>query len=577
MKSHFAILPIILLILSLSTVSIARPPGPLQDSASQQRSITGKIIFETKTDDTMFVQLYKLPESSTGAPRNPSKTHIYSTKPDMQIPIFTESTEFALKNLPRGYFAVVAFQDINENEKLDFQPAEPWGWFTSKPGGPIEVIDLMQSETAIADCTLRTATHFPRFGKTAENGRLRWMEGLPVLQLSGTPEQRGYAHGNLVGRQILDFFEFYIIEESWRSYQRYQETFYPFLKTRLNCPAEFIAECDAVIKGMKDSGVNMRIPYLNRDFDRYDLLAINAYIERRAVNPVATPSSCTQFAFWGRNTQTSELASGLIAARNMDGECDIRKVTVSHFLLFAIAPADPDRKRWFSAMWPGFVGTISGINEDGLYSMENAGPSGPGPVVGGIVPCSWVQRHILETAGADATPKSILQIMQSFACEGGGVTTPGSIILWATPNQGQEYPAFVYEGDRNGGAMRLPANVRAIDPDNIMASNHHKIYGCLPGETDICFGKKVTGSTLKRYNDGIKLLEDWANKKRIDLGLSDAIQCLQTAAHGTMEYSIIFEANKKRILVAVDDLAADTWDAPFKKWTAYQFDDLFMK
>jgi len=575
MKSHFAFIPIILLILFHLPVSTARSFGPPQDSSSHERSITGKIIYDAKTDNTMFVQLYKLPEPSAGAPRNPSKTYIYSTKPNMQIPVFPESSKFEFRDLPQGYYAVVAFQDIKENEKLDFQPAEPWGWYTSDPGGPIEVIDLTQSDTATADCTLRVATHLPKFGKTAEHGRLRWMEGLPVLQLSGTPEQRGYAHGNLVGRQILDFFEFYIIEESWRSYQRYQETFYPFLKTRFNCPVEFIAECNAVIKGMKDSGVDMKIPHLNREFDLYDLLAINAYIERRAVNPVATAESCTQFAFWGRRTQGSELTRGLIAARNMDGECDIRKVTVSHFLLFAVDPADPKKKRWFSAMWPGFVGTISGINEDGLYSMENAGPSGPGPVVGGIVPCSWVQRHILETAGADATPKSILQMMQPFASEGGGVTTPGSIILWATPNQGQEYPAFVYEGDRNGGLMRFPTNVPPIDPDNIMASNHHKIYGCLPGETDICFGKKVTGSTLQRYNDGLKLLEDWSIQDNTNMGLAQAIQCLQTAAHGTTEYSIIFEANRKRILIAVDDLKPDAWDAPFKKWTAYQFDELF--
>ena len=558
-----------------SALLSARPFTSPPDTDNRQRSITGQIIFDAKTDDMMYVQLYKLPESSAGTPRNPSKTYIYSTKPDMQVLLFAESPRFSLKDLPAGYFVVVGFQDLNENEQLDFEPAEPWGWFTSEPGGPIEVIDLTQSETATADCTLRVATPLPKFGKTAENGQLRWMEGLPVLQLSGTPEQRGYAHGNLIARQILDFFEFYIIEESWRSYQRYQKTFYPFVKTRFNCPAEFITECDAVIKGMKDSGVDMKIPYLNRDFDRYDLLAINAYIEKRAANPVEAAASCTQFAFWGRKTQSSGLAGGLIAARNMDGECDIRKVTVSHFLLFAVDPADPQRKRWFSAMWPGFVGTISGINEDGLYSMENAGPSGPGPVVGGIVPCSWTQRFILENADADATPKSILEMMQPFAGEGGGVTAPGSIILWATPNQDQKYPAFVYEGDRNGGSMRFPTNVRPIDPDNIMASNHHKIYGCLPGETDICFGKKVTGSTLKRYNDGMKLLEAWSEQDNTNLGLAQAIQCLQTVAHGTTEYSIIFEANNKRILIAVDDLRPDAWDAPFKKWTAFQFNDLF--
>ena len=287
-------------------------------------------------------------------------------------------------------------------------------------------------------------------------------------------------------------------------------------------------------------------------------------------------SSCTQFAFWGSLTENSQQEGGLIAARNMDGECDVRKVTVSHFLLFAVDPAEAGTKRWISAMWPGFVGTISGINEDGLYSMENAGGSGPGPVAGNVVPCSWIQRTVLEKAGDEATPETVLEQMESFKCEGGGVTAPGSIILWALPFRGQSSPAFVYEGDRSGGAMRRPEQVRPVHPHNIMASNHHRVYGYDPGEPDRSFGRPVSFSSRQRYETGMNQLEAWARTGKT-MGMLEAERLLQVVSHGTTEYAVIFSANEMIVRVAVDDLKTDMWDAPYMSWKTFRFDAFFSR
>ncbi len=50
---------------------------------------------------------------------------------------------------------------------------------------------------------------------------------------------------------------------------------------------------------------------------------------------------------------------------------------------------------------------------------------------------------------------------------------------------------------------------------------------------------------------------------------------LQSAAHGTTEYAVIFRANEMTLDVAVDNLAADLWDAPFQRWATFTFDELF--
>jgi len=542
----------------------------------ETRSLSGRVTYEGKEQGPVVIHLYKLAVSSKGEVHRLTKREIYGAADPFRVLRLDKAGRYTIDDLPSGSYSVLAFIDVDRDGGLGFDPPEPLGWFSSDPGGSTDPVDLTKSDAHKIDFNLRYPTPFPREEKHTEHGALRWIKGLPVLQLWGTPEERGFAHGYLVGRQIIDFFEFYIIEDSWRSPRRYQEIFVPFLESRLKCPPEFLRECDAVLRGMRASGIEMRLETLGRDFNRTDLLAINAYIERRAAYPVGPGSSCTQFAFWGAQTEGSELEGGLIAARNMDGECDVRKVTVSHFLVFAVDPSEPERKRWFSAMWPGFVGTISGVNEDGLYSMENAGGTGAGPVVDRIVPCSWVQRYVLENAGGDATPESILKVMEAFACEGGGVTTPGSIILWAVPYDKQGTPAFVYEGDRFGGVMRNPVDVRPPDPTNIMASNHHKVYGYDPDRPGLSFGRPVSFSSRWRYEAGMNALEAWSRVGK-PLGIDDAKKLLQMVSHGTTEYSVIFLANEGRILVAVDDLKTDMWDAPYIAWTEFRFDELFRR
>lgn len=560
-----SLLAILLLFFFALTSGVARSPS---------RSISGKIKYEGQKTGPIFVRLYKLHFSSKGKALPLQKREIYGSKKPFKILKIKKPGLYTFQALPPAQYSVLAFLDSDGNKDLSFNPPEPLGWFSSALGGSYDAIDLTQSDFNQADFKLRTPTSFPKVEKSTKHGALHWIKGFPVLQLWGTAEERGYAHGYLVGKQIIDFFEFYIIEDSWRSAQRYQEIFVPFLQSHFNYPPQFLKECDAVIKGMKASGIKMKVESLGRNFNRTDLLAINAYIEKRAAFPVSSPSSCTQFAFWGAQTRRSELKGGLIAARNMDGECDLRKVTVSHFLLFAVDPSEPGHKRWFSAMWPGFVGTISGINEEGLYSMENAGGTRSGPIISGIIPCSWIQRYILETQGSKITPKSILKAMQNFHCQGGGITAAGSIILWAVPYRKQPAPAFVWEGDRFGGSMRKPTDARPKGTTNIMAANHHLVYGYDPKRPGLSFGKPIYFSSLWRYEVGMNIVEAWSRAGK-PLGVAETKRLLQTVSHGTTEYSVIFLANERRILVAVDDLKTDMWDAPYMKWAEFGFDELF--
>jgi len=550
--------------------------GPILLAPSgRPATLGGEIRYTGPESGPVVVQAYSLRVTAEGSVWRLTKADVLGGREAARTASLPGRGEYRFLDLENGYYSLVAFMDLDGDGALDFDPPEPLGWYAAELGGWIDSVDLSGGGDRRADIVLRKPRRFPADDRRAEHGALRWLKGLPVLQVHGTAEERGFAHGYLVGEQIIDFFEFYVLEDSWRSARRYEAEFAPFLESHFDYSPEYLAEADAVVRGMEASGIDMTVPWLGREFRRVDLLAINAYIERRATQPsAAAGGGCSQFAFWGQATEGSDVGGGLIAGRNMDGEVDLRKVTVTHFLLFAVDPSEPGRRRWVSAMWPGFVGTISGINEEGLYSMENAGGTGPGPVVDGLTPCSWVQRFILENAGKESTPESISEMIDRFRSAGGGAFGAGSIILWAVPYEGQPVPAFVSEGDRFGTAIRLPTDVAPASPCDIMATNHHLVYGVDPDRAGLYFGKEPSFSSQWRYETGMNTVEAWTRQRK-PLGTTEMRWLLESVAHGTTEYSVIFRANEMSVDVAVDDLAADLWDAPYQRWVSYEFEELF--
>jgi len=131
---------------------------------------------------------------------------------------------------------------------------------------------------------------------------------------------------------------------------------------------------------------------------------------------------------------------------------------------------------------------------------------------------------------------------------------------------------FVYEGNRFGGAFRRPGDVTPSDDNCIMATNHYLVYQN-PNLEGASF------SSLWRYEAGKNRVEAW---KRADKEISSMEMqiLLQTAAHGTTEHSIIYKYDRKKVItfeVALADLTfRGLWDAPYGKWTSFEFQELFI-
>lgn len=336
---------------------------------------------------------------------------------------------FCFEGLSPGAYTLLAFVDTAGTGRLDFSHtmSQPQGWYSTDGGwgGAQSIVRLTHGETTPhVELQLRAPTRFPSHSASCEGGWLGELKGQTVLHLRGDAFDRGWAHGFLAARQILDFLEFYIIEDCVGSRTRYERDVREALSTGVlaGSPAALRAECAAIVAGMGAAGMDEIRSLGRRKIDTWDVLAINYMVhinnlpaflpaaeQSQTPTEAAPDEECSQFAAWGEAT----VDGGTIIGRNMDGECDLRKVTVSHLLLVAVEPTaagielskegpaletrgDTQRRRrparFVCVMWPGCVGTCSGFNEHGLWVMNNAGSMAPGLAEAGVSHWTLVPR-----------------------------------------------------------------------------------------------------------------------------------------------------------------------------------------
>jgi len=410
-----------------------------------------------------------------------------------------------------------------------------------------------------------------------------------LLRLWGTPSQRGFAHGYLLAPQIIDWLVFYLIQSNMKNDTNWYNNFSHWWMANQFVPQDFADEVAGMLEGMKqassDFGDSMYVNELGRSFDLIDIYMINAYLEATPGNSALTPGpfvgaakkpACSQFVSWAKG-------QGTIAGRNMDGECDPAPsfVTTADFLVMAVSGVG--EKRFLSFMWPGHIGGLSLINEDGLFLMLNCGSMGAGPVVKNLTGIEIFMRSVVSSMSADeASPAGILQATNKFKSSGGGVSGAGSIIVFARPSS-NDPPGFVLETDRFGSVARV---AHAEEPSFVVETNHFIEYG-VNASTDpssdplspwLNFGLPVSRPGVTSFWRLEAVLEHMRARQRLGMALDlGAVQSvLQRASHGTTEHSVGFAPDKMTFTYGVArPQVTGAWDAPYETWHSFAFDDMF--
>ncbi len=318
-------------------------------------------------------------------------------------------------------------------------------------------------------------------------GKLETIKGMRVLTLWGTPYQKGYAHGSLLAEDIYDLLENYMLEKMFDTDNYLYTSLLLMYYVRL--PLLYQREIQGLYDGMKavlgDDG--MYSPKLYRDFLPIDLVRWNMLdvlpLRFEDKDSIGSRGMCSSLSGWGAGTEDGSL----IMARNLDLGYPDDKLEHSGLII-----VHDDRswffpkKDWVSFAWPGAIGCISGMNEDGVGAMTHYANSNPSvedlmvQIPWLYTPMTLVLRDALESRfyGLSRDP------IHNFHSRIGLSLTAGSYNIHVfTPYKNgpaiSDPPAAVIEGNTIFAVRRTAGDndwyTPKLESDTFLATtNHHR-------------------------------------------------------------------------------------------------------
>lgn len=205
---------------------------------------------------------------------------------------------------------------------------------------------------------------------TDYNGSLEEIAGVRLLNLWGTWEEMGRAHAYLLGPDIMEIFEGYLLEAAGGP-DMYQMA-RTILENYFYYPDEFMEYANGMVLGMADT-IGLWSDSLERDLDWLDFCACTAAADLSAlVEADYSLFGCSSVGAWGDATAGDPALNGAPAlARNWDYYLDYSDIIYNGHLVITYEP--DDGLDWVSIATPGFMGLLSGMNELGVVCEINMG------------------------------------------------------------------------------------------------------------------------------------------------------------------------------------------------------------
>jgi hypothetical protein len=491
-----------------------------------------------------------------------------------------------------GDYLIYGWVDVNCNQAVEHQDyLEASGWHqTPDHLSPVKITLQAGQETQGIDLRLISPTPYPEeelsITRGAGGGTLKTLRGNKVLHLWGAPEERAYAHGYLAARQIVEFFEYLLLEYYTGSVQLYEQGFLPFVRHRLATKRLYGNELEAMLNGMRARGADLLVQTLGREMIVDDLAAVNSFTALpyylRYRREFSTRSSqvplCSAAVAWGDRTRASELGGQLILGKNMDGETDLRKVSVNTLLLIAVEPdAASGLKKYLGVDWPGFLGTNNAMNQDGLVVAPHASMTVPDLSAADFLGYTLIYRQTMERCANLAEARSLWEVMP-ITRVGGWNTTMAA----PQASSGGVPCAGVYETDSFGGLMRWPGDFTPpAGNDCLLVTNNFFAYqGVNPSAVAAthAYHAEVEPANY-RYQAMLDLLDSYEQQGQ-GVGTSQMIQLMRSAAksqayQGINEFSFLAYPDSMRFALAKEDLVNKELDAAYGQYVHYHFEELF--
>lgn len=345
------------------------------------------------------------------------------------------------------------------------------------------------------------------------NGRVEQHAGLRLLRLWGTPAERGYAHGRLLGGDIAA-----IVRQEFTARFAAKKALLEQARAAvgrlIEYPDDVQAELDALWQGLVDHGADRDMPELGRAIDRTDLLVANAM-------DVFGLMGCSSFTVWGNQV----VGGGVLTARNFDWP-----LTGKHMLeqTLLIVQHFADGRAVASVSWPGYVGTVTGVSSDGMAAYLHVGS---GVITYTPEPSSWptaTAARAMLAGGVDGGAEQVFKTARELL----GYTSPPAgflthLVLPNVPAEGE--PVAVFETD-------VEQCVRGEPRQPFVVTNHYQT------RTD---GRTASGDSLGRLEQVSGGIRGCIEVGDHQVDVAEAWQVLQSVERGGLRsfgtlHSIVF-------------------------------------
>ena len=293
-------------------------------------------------------------------------------------------------------------------------------------------------------------------------GRQSELQGLPVLELWGSPRQAGYAHGFLLADEIVRLIdEFMLDEKIINNSAMYEAMLIPTVRRQFVWTDDQLAELNAILEGVRDRlGDQARSKILDRELVVEDLMAGNTLADWFGM-------FCSTFSVWGALTADGQT----ITARNLDFPST---TALEQLQVVVIRHGSGKARSWAGVSWPGMIGAYTAMNAGGVtIAMHDARGLKPTEVLG-FTPRSLILREALESASPESFVDDVAAVFRKRR------VAVGNNIHVSGPRCDGRPPAAVFEYDANadtsdGVTTRTAESSDAPISDGLWCTNHHRL------------------------------------------------------------------------------------------------------
>jgi len=370
----------------------------------------------------------------------------------------------------------------------------------------------------------------PGFYTIKNNWFRKSKSGLYELYVEGQPFERGVINGKLTKELVVkqeDYFTAQIAKmipsKFYRSFLKYFVAWFNRDLSK-NVTEEYKEEIYGISQSASD-----KYQYIGSNYQRI-LNYHGAHDIGHALQGMALVG-CTSFGTWDSRSQDSTMIIGRNFDFYVNDDFAVNKIVAFY------NPAQG--YKFMTVTWGGFIGAVSGMNEQGLSITINAAKSDL--PTGAATPVSLVAREILQYAKNINEAVQIAKNRKMFVSE--------SLLIGSANDK----RAAIIE--------KTPVTYDVYDPDSnyIVCTNHFQGNSLVHTKENI--EQMDNSASLYRYNHlmdllknngkntvqkTVDILRDTKGLNNADIGLGNEKSINQFAAH----HSIVFEPQKLKVWVS---------------------------